>query len=263
MESENNPAQVPKKIAWMSRAKTTARKMAARCMGLALKRWVSTSDIRVTDYENNCDASLREFHGPVIYVLWHEYILLPTLYTGGCDMTLLIGTHRDADLLGEIADSFGFKTVRGSSTKGGIRAILKYTREHRDTSLVISPDGPRGPRRVLSPGCIQLASLLQMPIVAAGFGFDRPYRYPSWDRFAVPRLGSRGRLILSPRISIPRKLSESQLENTRVRVESILNQVSAEAENWAFDGVPRERERGMLSVPHASEERSNSLGLIS
>ena len=110
----------------------TLWKLGARCLGVAIKSWVKTLDIRVADYETNCDASLEEFHGPVIYVLWHEYILLPTVVTGRCDLTLLIGAHRDADLLGEMADSFGFKTVRGSSTKGGIKAILKYTRGHRD-----------------------------------------------------------------------------------------------------------------------------------
>lgn len=234
----------------------------AQALGVSIQGLVATLDIRIVDYEENCDASLQEFRGQVIYVLWHEYFLLPTAMTGGCNLTLLIGTHPDADWLGEIASSFGFDTVRGSSTKGGIKAILKYTREHRDASLVMTPDGPKGPRRVLSPGCIQLSSLLQIPIVPAGIGFDRPRRYPSWDRFALPRVGSRARFVLGPRIHIPRKLTELQLNQWREHVESLLSRVSDEAESWALDGIPRERERGMFHAPHASVVRTSSLGLV-
>jgi lysophospholipid acyltransferase (LPLAT)-like uncharacterized protein len=243
-------------------AKRMLMRFTAQVLGVSIKSLVATLDTRIVDYEPNCDASLREFRGQVIYVLWHEYFLLPTAMTGGCNLTLLIGMHPDADWLGEIAASFGFDTVRGSSTKGGIKAILKYVREHRDTCLVMTPDGPKGPRRVLSSGCIQLASLLQIPIVPAGVGFDRPYRSRSWDRFAIPRLGSRGRFVLGPRITIPRKLSESQVLQWRMHVESVLHQVSDEAESWALDGIPRAGERGMYHAPHASLERTTSLGLV-
>jgi lysophospholipid acyltransferase (LPLAT)-like uncharacterized protein len=243
-------------------AKRMLMRFTAQALGVSIKSLVATLDTRIVDYEPNCDASLQEFRGQVIYVLWHEYFLLPTAMTGGCNLTLLIGMHPDADWLGEIAGSFGFETVRGSSTKGGIKAILKYVREHRDTCLVMTPDGPKGPRRVLSSGCIQLASLLQIPIVPAGVGFDRPYRSSSWDRFAIPRPGSRGRFVLGPRISIPRKLSELQLSQWRMHVESMLHQVSDEAESWALDGIPRAGERGLYHAPHASIVRTTSLGLI-
>ena len=54
-------------------------------------------------------------------------------------------------------------------------------------NLTITPDGPRGPRRQLAQGPVYLASKLGMPIVAMGFGYDRPWRFNSWDRFAIPR----------------------------------------------------------------------------
>lgn len=244
------------------KAKRILMRSAAQALGVSIQRLVATLDARITDYESNCDASLQEFRGQVIYVLWHEYFLLPTAVTGGCNLTLLIGTHPDADWLGEVARSFGFDTVRGSSSKGGIKAILKYTREHRDTCLVMTPDGPKGPRRVLSPGCIQLSSFLQIPIVPAGVGFDRPRRYPSWDRFALPRVGSRARFVLGPRIHIPRKLGDPELNQWRAHVEAMLQTVTHEAESWALDGIPRHRERGLFHSPHASITRSSSLGIV-
>jgi lysophospholipid acyltransferase (LPLAT)-like uncharacterized protein len=262
MATEEALAKIPETQTSFGRVHRMLRRFTAQILGVSIKGLVATLDTRIVDYQPNCDAMLEEFRGQVIYVLWHEYFLLPTSMTGGCKLTLLIGGHRDADWLGEIASSFGFETVRGSSTKGGIKAILKYVREHRESSLVMTPDGPKGPRRVLSAGCIQLASLLQIPIVPTGIGFDRPYRYPSWDRFAMPRLGSRGRFVLGPRIAIPRRLSEVQLEQWRDYVESMLHRLSDEAESWAADGIPRAGERALYHAPHASLERRTSVGLV-
>ena len=53
--------------------------------------------------------------------------------------------------------------------------------------LTITPDGPHGPRRRMAPGPIYLASKLGLPLVLMGYAYDRPWRLPSWDRFAVPR----------------------------------------------------------------------------
>src|SRR5207245_1542742 len=75
-------------------------------------------------------------------------------------------------------------------------------------SLIVTPDGPRGPRRRLAEGSIFLASRLQMPIVCMGFAFERPWRQKSWDRFAIPRPFSRGRAVISGFIEIPPNLTK-------------------------------------------------------
>lgn len=232
-------------------------------LGLFLQAWMRSVDARIADYGTNADAALREFNRPALYIMWHEYILLPATSRKGSDLTLLVGLHRDADWFSEVVENFGFKTVRGSSSRGGIKAILQYKREHQQTSLVLTPDGPRGPRRVLSPGCIQLASLLRIPVIPIGCGFNAPFRNGSWDHFAVPRFGSRGRMILGPAIDIPRKLNEDQLEAYRMHVETIMHTINAEAEGWAMDGLPRARERPLHAAPHASQERVSSLGVTS
>ena len=62
----------------------------------------------------------------------------------------------------------------------------------RQAHLVITPDGPRGPRRQVQAGMVYLAARTGVPIVPVGIGYDRPWRTKSWDRFAVPRPGVRG-----------------------------------------------------------------------
>lgn len=249
------------KSLWM-RGKPLAFRTMASGLGFVLRAWGESLDARASDYDLHGDPALSDFVGPVIYVMWHEYIFLPTIVRRGSNMTLLIGMHRDAEWLSEIAQSLGTSTVRGSSTRGGIRAILQYTREYRDSSLVITPDGPRGPRRVLSPGCIQLASLLKIPLVPVGCGFDAPYRHRSWDRFAVPRYGSRARMIVGPRINIPSRLGRDGVEYWRSHTENVLQKLTEVSESWAADGRPREGERALFFAPYKSAERRSTLGLL-
>jgi lysophospholipid acyltransferase (LPLAT)-like uncharacterized protein len=160
-----------------------------------------------------------------------------------------------------MAQDFAYHTVRGSSTKGGLKAILQYRKEHQNSSLVVTPDGPKGPRRVLAPGCIQLSSLLQLPIIPVGIGYHRPYRAPTWDRFAIPRPGSRARMILGSRLTIPRKLDENGIEEHRLWVENAVHRLTYEAECWALDGLPRERERSLHAALQGTCAIIGSLGL--
>jgi lysophospholipid acyltransferase (LPLAT)-like uncharacterized protein len=247
---------------FQSHVQPSAVKILVTGLSFALRAWMRTVDTRIADYEPNTDTALQEFRQPAIYSIWHEYIMLPAFTRRGSDLTLLVGLHRDADWMSELSESLGFQIVRGSSSRGGIKAVLKYVKEHKDGSLALTPDGPRGPRRVMSVGCIQLASLLQMPLIPVGCGFDAPFRNRTWDRFAVPRIGSRGRMILGPPMRIPRKLDEARLEAYRVHMEHAMHVVNSEAESWAMDGVPRVGERPLFAAPHATLERSSSLGLI-
>jgi lysophospholipid acyltransferase (LPLAT)-like uncharacterized protein len=218
-----------------------------------IRAWMRTLDARIACYDPTMDPAVDVFRGPAVYVVWHEYLALPPCNRRGCDCTMLLSQHRDAHWLSEMISQFGFKTVRGSTSKGGVKAILKITREHRNTSLVITPDGPRGPRRVLSSGCIYIAGLLGVPIVPLGCGFDRPWRNDrSWDKFAIPRPSSRARIVLGPGISIPRKLTREEIEQYRIYIETILHAVTAESEQWAMDGTLRIGERAFYPVPQGA-----------
>jgi lysophospholipid acyltransferase (LPLAT)-like uncharacterized protein len=222
-------------------------------LAFGIRAWMRTLDARIACYDQAMDPAVASFQGPAIYVVWHEYLALPPCNRRGCDVTMLLSQHRDAHWLTEMISQFGFKTVRGSTSKGGVKAILQITREFRNTSLVITPDGPRGPRRELSSGCIYIASLLGVPVVPLGCGFDRPWRNPrSWDKFAIPRMSSRARIVLGPGIRVPRKLSKDEIEDYRRYTEQVLHTVTAESEAWAADGSLRVGERAFVPVPQQS-----------
>jgi len=206
-----------------------------------IQAWMCTLQYRALWHDRAVDPSLASAQ-PKIYVFWHEYILIPLYLRGHCDLAMLLSRHKDADILARVSHHVGFECVRGSTNRGATAALLELTRRGKQMHLTITPDGPRGPRRKLAMGPIFLASRLGLPIVPLGFGYDRPWRLKSWDRFAVPRPCSQVRGIIGPEISIPAGLERDGLELCRQDVERQLTDLTVEAEDWAASGAHREGE---------------------
>lgn len=235
------------------RSKTAVR-FAGTLAAMGTRYLSSTLDYRVAYYDTQIDPAYSSDGGPRIYIFWHEYILFFICLRRHCNLAMLLSRHSDADILEDVANRLGFGAVRGSTNRGGMEALRELMRREKQDSvnLTITPDGPRGPRRTLAPGCIFLASKLQIPLVVMGVGYDRPFRFRSWDRFAIPRPGSRVRCIPSFDIMIPPRLDRDGLEYHRQRVESLLNDLTQEAEEWAASGDSYVNESSVLSGPCAS-----------
>ena len=204
-----------------------------------IRHWMGTLDYKVAYYDRSIDPVYPECQGQKIYIFWHEYILFPIAIRGHCNLAMLLSRHRDAEILSHVAHHLGFDFVRGSTNRGGAAALRELLRKSRRMHLTITPDGPRGPRRQLAPGPVFLASKLGLPLVVMGYGYDRPWRINSWDRFAIPRPYSRARAIPSPEIFIPPDLDRDGLEHYRQKIENLLNRLTIEAETWAESGQRR------------------------
>jgi len=213
------------------------------------RHWMGTLDYQVVYADSTVDVARDEYRGPAIYVFWHEYILFPFYLRGHCDVSMLVSQHRDADLLSEAARHMGFGLIRGSTKRGGGQALREMTRIGRRLNLTITPDGPRGPRRKLAQGPIFLSSKLGIPIIAMGFGYDRPWRLPTWDQFTIPRPGSRARCVVSPRLQVPPKINRDQLKHYQKQVEQMLNRMTTEAETWAASGKRSPDQYPLLRQP--------------
>jgi len=229
--------------------KNRSTRIAARIKGIAVASCVrgmmGTLEAQMAFYDPEVDPFHSEFRGPVLFVFWHEYIPTPFYYRGHCNIAILISQHRDAEWLSAAAAYMGFDTVRGSTRRGGTAALLELARKSETMNLAITPDGPRGPRRVLAPGAIYLSSKLQIPIVAVGIGYDRPWRVSTWDRFAVPRPFSRLRGLMGPKIRIPADLTRNQVERYRRQVEQILSRLTLECEYWAESGTRKTEQQAI------------------
>jgi lysophospholipid acyltransferase (LPLAT)-like uncharacterized protein len=124
----------------------------------------------------------------VIFTLWHGE-LLPLLWQHREEgVAVLISEHRDGELVAQIAERLGYTTVRGSTTRGGGRALIGLMRAiEAGHDAAVTPDGPRGPAHVFAPGAAiaaQRTGAALMPVRAAA---TRAWRLKSWDRFLIPK----------------------------------------------------------------------------
>jgi lysophospholipid acyltransferase (LPLAT)-like uncharacterized protein len=227
---------MPRKSRFRPRLPRALTKLGGLVAAETIRAWMGTLDYRAAYYDRSVDAVLG-IGGPRIYIFWHENILAPLYLRGHCQLAMLLSQHRDAEILARVASHLGFDCVRGSTYRGGARAIWEMFERSKRQHLTMTPDGPRGPRRQMAPGPVYLASRLQMPLVPIGFGYDRPWRARSWDRFAVPRPFSRARCVMGPPLMLPPDLNRNQLEQCRKRVEHLLNCFTLEAEAWAAAGT--------------------------
>ena len=150
-----------------------------------LRHWLGTLDYKVDFADPDVDPVNSAYRGAKIYVFWHENILMPLYLRGHSNISMLLSRHWDANILDRVARMMGFGVVRGSTFHGGSAALRELAERAAEGNLTITPDGPRGPRRRLAPGCVFLASTLGIPIVVMGMGYDRPKRVGTWDRFAA------------------------------------------------------------------------------
>jgi lysophospholipid acyltransferase (LPLAT)-like uncharacterized protein len=213
----------------------TLIKAAAFAGAWVVRGWVGTLRYEYRPLGPNLDP--RSHHvRRYIYAFWHENLLLPAYHYGGATARVLISEHADGQLIAELIRRLGFGVVRGSTTRGGVKAVRQML-GLQDTHLGVTPDGPRGPRRRVQPGLIYLSSRLGLPIVPAGFAYQRPWRMKSWDRFAVPRPFTRARCVTADPILVPPDAERDVLEAYRIGVERSLLDLSEQAERWAEEGV--------------------------
>ena len=130
---------------------------------------------------------LRAEGQPVIYVLWHRHLLPITLLHRGEGIAAIVSQNRDGTILATAMDRWGYRTLRGSTSKGGSRAFREAIRVlESGGELAITPDGPRGPAGVFSPGAIEAARRTAVPVIAMSAQSKRCWRLNSWDRFEIP-----------------------------------------------------------------------------
>ena len=143
----------------------------------------------------NAEASVARLRGerrPIVFALWHGDMLALLYQHRGEGVSVLISEHRDGELIARVAESLGFRTVRGSTTRGASRALVGLARELRDGhDIAVTPDGPRGPARSFAPGALIAAQRARAPVIAVGVATKRAWRLSSWDRFVIPKPFSR------------------------------------------------------------------------
>jgi len=181
---------------------------------------------------SNLLPGTKGFAGNYLYTFWHDSILMPTFRYRHLRprVRIMISQHRDGQLIAETAERLGYIAVRGSSTRGGLEAMRQLIQGSRESQIVVTPDGPRGPRRIMQPGPIYLASRAGVPIVALGVAYERAWRAKSWDRFEVPRPFTRAILVTTHPIVVPARVKPEEIEHYRMLVQEQMDQANERAQ---------------------------------
>ncbi|MEK7823907.1 MAG: lysophospholipid acyltransferase family protein [Candidatus Eisenbacteria bacterium] len=172
-----------------------------------------------------------------IFAFWHAR-LLPLVFTHRRrSIAVLIGRHRDGELIARIITRLGFLTGRGSSTRGGeegIREMLRHAEDRR--LLALTPDGPRGPAERVKPGLVYLASRTGCPVIPVATAARHAWTLDSWDRFRIPQPFARVVVAYGAPIAVPARLRDDEVEVWRVRIEAGIRELTAEVERNAAAG---------------------------
>ena len=163
-----------------------------------------------------------------IFAFWHGRILSATYFWRGRGIVVMTSENFDGEWIAQVIQRFGYTTARGSTSRGGARALVQLRRDVRNGQpAAFTVDGPRGPARSVQPGAVWLASLTGRPILPFHIEADRYWSARSWDRTQVPRPFSRIVMAIGEPIEVPADAAEAALEASRMVLERSLSRLSA------------------------------------
>lgn len=185
---------------------------------------------------------------PRTYIVstWHDTMLLPIMLrrtiqkrTPGNRMVTLVSQHQDGSFLTYAMQHLYLGTVRGSTNRGGATALRTLIEEARKQHICITPDGPRGPRRIISPGIIALSSFSQVPIIPCLFAATRYWRFQgSWTDLILPRPCSTTHGVIGQPLVVPKGLSKDGIEQFRLQLQGDMDRLQPIADAFARGEAP-------------------------
>ena len=199
-------------------------------VGVAVMRLLSRS-LRVQHHGREHPEACWAQGERIIVAFWHGQLLMMPFAYPGREWSILISQHRDGEYIARMAALLGFRVVRGSATRGGARAFRELIAGLRaDRNVVITPDGPKGPRRQVKSGVVELARLSRMPIVPLAFAAARVRALRrSWDQFFLPSPGSPAVYVWGEPIRVPAGTDRGDLPKYQQRLAEGLDALTAEA----------------------------------
>jgi lysophospholipid acyltransferase (LPLAT)-like uncharacterized protein len=149
-----------------------------------------------------------------LYAGWHGDLWHSSHALRRQQISVLVSTHRDGELVARVLARMGYGLVRGSSTRGGAHALREITRAARDDAgdLAFTIDGPKGPARQAKDGILYAASRTGLPIVPIGVWVDRAWRARSWDRLMIGKPFARVAVVLGDELRIPADVDHRELQ---------------------------------------------------
>ena len=164
-----------------------------------------------------------------VFALWHAHqcgVFSCNMYKKTC---IMVSNSKDGEIISRAANAVGVETVRGSQNRGGTKASLQLIKRIKedDVNGALTIDGPRGPKRIVKKGIIEIARMTQTPIVPAVYWSPQKLflKFKSWDEFRFPLIGTKLVMLFGNPINVPIEPTEEEIEKIRKEVEDKLNEL--------------------------------------
>lgn len=168
-----------------------------------------------------------------IYAFWHNQIFLAAYFFRGSGAVVMTSRSFDGEYIARAIQRLGFGAARGSSTRGGVGALIEMARFVRaKRAAAFTVDGPRGPRGVAKNGALLLSKKTGQPVVPICFTAQKFWTVKSWDKLRIPRPFSRSLVALGEPFSISETTDSTALEQSRERLQIALDELVTQGEEW-------------------------------
>ncbi|MBS1793509.1 MAG: lysophospholipid acyltransferase family protein [Acidobacteria bacterium] len=168
-----------------------------------------------------------------IYAVWHDRIFLGTYYLRDRRIVVITSQSFDGEYIARFLTRFGFGTARGSSTRGGVGALVEMIRlVKRGFATAFTIDGPKGPRYVAKSGACLLAKKTGQPILPFLVEAERFTTVGSWDKLQIPKPFTRAKFFYGEPFYVPADASDDELEEKRAELQSRLDELVELGKQW-------------------------------
>ena len=160
--------------------------------------------------------------GHAIHACWHGRIVHGVFHLRGRGMVVIVSENFDGEWIARIIHRLGYRTVRGSSSRGARKALRQMVRESKAHPTAFTVDGPRGPARVAQPGAVWLSKATGNPVVPFHSEASTSWTLGSWDATQIPKPFTTVALVMGEPFVVPPDADEFELERWRLRLEQEL-----------------------------------------
>jgi len=239
---------------WLKRIRSSLRNRLSFTVGWVLG-WILrglfvTQRLRVVSADERATPYLRDPSERYLFCGWHEQLLFGGFAARSHSLSAMVSQHRDGGLVAGAFRAMGMTIVRGSSSRGGAAALRQAIEVTRACHMAITPDGPRGPRRVLKEGVVYLASRTGLAVVPVACASDRSFLIRgSWTDLIVPFPFGRTWMVYGDPILVPPGIRRDELARYTQLVQQAVEDLNDRAVE--LSGVP------MPSLESISDDQVN------
>jgi lysophospholipid acyltransferase (LPLAT)-like uncharacterized protein len=206
---------------WRTSGRKRAEVAAIANLGYPLLRALgSTWQWKVSGAEHVESITARGLYP--IHSFWHGRILPATLYFQRRGIVVITSENYDGEWIARIIKKFGYGAARGSTSRGGPRALLQLVREVKSKGVAFTLDGPRGPAEVAQPGAVWLAKATGNPLLPFHAEAASSWTMKSWDRTQIPKPFTTVAMAIGEPLFVPRAAGEAELVDWRERLQQSL-----------------------------------------